>query len=253
MTVRIHRHATWFAICLLAAAGAGLGHDAQAQVMRCTDARTGRVTYTDGACPGQATAREVEPRKTPQELQLERQQAAEALERKQQRLESEAAAAALQAQRDADRERAQAARVAARQPQPHDYARSPECARSRRALDIVASGIARSTYEQELRMEAAQQQVDLDCLGPEGYAEVEKARSRQPRVVVVPPVVHSGPRPLFPEPFPQLGRPEPPRRITECGDFRCTDNLGNTYPRTGPGRFPGAAGQCRSAGGQAPC
>ena len=46
---------------------------AQAQVLRCTDARTGQVTYTDGTCPGAASVREVEPRKTPQEIQLERQ------------------------------------------------------------------------------------------------------------------------------------------------------------------------------------
>ena len=46
---------------------------AQAQVLRCTDARTGQVTYTDGACTGAASVREVEPRKTPQEIRLERE------------------------------------------------------------------------------------------------------------------------------------------------------------------------------------
>ena len=54
---------------------------AQAQVLRCTDARTGQVTYTDGTCPGAASVREVEPRKTPQEIQLEREQATQALAR----------------------------------------------------------------------------------------------------------------------------------------------------------------------------
>ena len=62
---------------------------AQAQVLRCTDARTGQVTYTDGTCPGAASVREVEPRKTPQEIQLEREQAAQALARKQQQLQAE--------------------------------------------------------------------------------------------------------------------------------------------------------------------
>jgi hypothetical protein len=115
---------------------------------------------------------------------------------------------------------------------------------------MVAAGLSRSTHEQELRLEAAQRQVDLDCLGPQGYAEVEKARANQPRVVVVPPSRH---RPLYPDPFPQAGTPQPPPRLTQCGDFRCTDNLGNTYPRAGPGRFPGPGGVCRSNGGQAPC
>ncbi len=220
---------------------------AEAQVVRCTDTRTGKVTYTDGACTGGAAAREVEARKTPEELQLERELAAEALERKQQRLQAEATAAETEARRNAERDRARAAQAAAATPQPQDYARSPECARSRRNFDMVAAGLSRSTYEQELRLEAAQRQVDLDCLGPQGYAEVEKARANQPRVVVVPPSRH---RPLYPDPFPQAGTPP---RLTQCGDFRCTDNLGNTYPRTGPGRFPGPGGVCRSNGGQAPC
>ena len=223
---------------------------AQAQVVRCTDARTGKVTYTDGVCPGGTAAREVAPRKSAAELLQERELASEALERKQQRLQAEATAAETDALRNAERDRARAAQVAAAAPQPQDYARSPECARSRRSLDLVASGLSRSTYEQELRLEAAQRQVDLDCLGPQGYAEVEKARANQPRVVVVPPVRN---RPLYPDPFPQVGRPPPPPRLTQCGDFSCTDSQGNRYPRAGPGRLPGPAGVCRSAGGQAPC
>ena len=78
---------------------------AQAQVVRCTDARTGQVTYTDGACTGGATAREVEPRKTTEEIRQERAQAAEALERRQQRLELEATTTRLQAEREALRQR----------------------------------------------------------------------------------------------------------------------------------------------------
>ena len=66
---------------------------AQAQVVRCTDARTGAVVYTDGGCASGTAAREVEPRKTEEEIRQERIQAAEALERKQQRLDAEATAA----------------------------------------------------------------------------------------------------------------------------------------------------------------
>ena len=239
MTIRLPH----LLLCICAAL---LGTAAQAQVLRCTDARTGKVTYTDGECSGGTSVREVEARKTPQELQQERELAAEALERKQQRLQAESAAAELDARRAAERDRAKAAQAAAAAPQPQDYARSPECARSRRNLDLVASGLSRSTYEQDVRLEAAQRQVDMDCLGPQGYAEVEKARANQPRVVVVPPRYPSA----FPPAYPA---PQPPPRLTQCGDFRCTDNQGNTYPRTGPGRFPGPGGVCRSNGGQAPC
>ena len=203
-----------------------LSLSAQAQVVRCTDARTGKVTYTDGSCASGTTAHEVEARKTPAELQQEREQAAEALERKQHRLEAEATAAEQDARRAAEQDRARAARTAAAAPQPQDYARSPECARSRRNLDLVASGLSRSTHEQELRLEAAQRQVDMDCLGPQGYAEVEKARAlRQetpPSVVVVPPR-----HPVYTRPAP----PPPPRRITQCNVFRCYDSQGNSYPR----------------------
>lgn len=213
---------------------------AQAQVLRCTDARTGQVTYTDGTCPGAASVREVEPRKTPQEIQLEREQAAQALARKQQQLQAEAVTRQIDADRDARRERELAAGAPRPAARPQDYARSPECARSRRNLDVVL-GSADGTYEQNLRVEAAQRQVDLDCLGPEGYAEMERARAQRPQVVVVP---TARPRPTLPPPRP---------RLTHCSEFQCFDDQGKGYPRAGPGRLPGPDGTCRSAGGRAPC
>ncbi|EJE49482.1 hypothetical protein PMI14_05961 [Acidovorax sp. CF316] len=228
---------------------AGLCLGAQAQVIRCTDARTGKVTYTDGACSSGEATREVEPRRTPEEILLDRQLSAEALERKQQRLQAENDAAQAEARRAEDRNRARAANA----PLQQDYARSPECARSRRNYDMLAGEGPRSTQEYGQRLEAAQRQMDLDCLGPQGYAEVERARAAQPRVVVVPPRYSPGyPPAVFPQPFPTTPQPPPPR-LTQCSDYRCTDNQGNTYPRNGPGRFPGPGGVCRSNGGQAPC
>lgn len=223
---------------LVLCAAALLCAAAQAQVVRCTDARTGKVTYTDGACEGGAAAREVEPRKTPEELQQERAQAAEALERKQQRLETEAAATRLQAEREALRQREQAAHTP---PRP-DYARSPECQRSRRQWQELNEAQAREPLVHHPGLDAAQRQMDLDCLGPEGYAEMEKARAAQrPPVVVVP---HT--RPAYPAP--------PPRpHLTHCTEFTCFDAQGKAYPRAGPGRLPGPDGTCRSAGGRAPC
>ena len=84
-------------------------------------------------------------------------------------------------------------------------------------------------------------QVDLDCLGPEGYAEMERARAQRPQVVVVP---TARPRPTLPPPRP---------RLTHCSEFQCFDDQGKGYPRAGPGRLPGPDGTCRSAGGRAPC
>ena len=66
-----------------------LSLSAQAQVVRCTDARTGKVTYTDGSCAPGSQTREIEARKTPEELRAEREQATEALARKEQRLQNQ--------------------------------------------------------------------------------------------------------------------------------------------------------------------
>jgi hypothetical protein len=195
---------------------------AQAQVVRCTDAATGKVTYTDGKCASGTTVREVEARKTPQEIQQEREEAAEALARKQQRLQAEATAAETESRRNTQREQTAPAKTT-------DYARSPECARSRRNLDVVLSSVTGGGYEQNLRVEAAQRQVDLDCLGPQGYAEVEKSRPRStntttPVVVVPPPHYPVRPTPVQP--------PAPtPKKFTQCNVFRCYDAQGNSYPR----------------------
>lgn len=194
----------------------------QAQVMRCTDAASGKVTYTDGQCASGSAVREVEARKTPQEIQQEREEAAQALARKQQRLQAEATAAEAESRRNAQRDRTAPARI--------DHARSPECARSRRNLDVVLSSGTGGSYEQNLRVEAAQRQVDLDCLGPQGYAEIEKFRYRPgttaPVVVVPPPYYPVRPAPVSPP------APAPaPRPFTQCNVFRCYDAQGNSYPR----------------------
>lgn len=194
---------------------------AHAQVVRCTDPATGKVTYTDGACSSGAAAREVEARKSPEELQLERDRAAEALERKQRRLAAEAAADA-DARREADRDRTRTAN-----PPVHDYARSPECARARRNLDTALSEASNGTYEQNLRVDAAQRKFNLDCLGPAGYAEAEKARAtaaaNAPPPVVILPQRHP------PQPAPP--QPAPPKKFVQCNVFRCYDAHGNSTPR----------------------
>lgn len=197
---------------------------AHGQVVRCTDARSGTVSYTDGDCPGGNKAREVLARQTPEAIEQERSQAAQALERKQQRLQAEAAAARLDAEQGALRQREQAARAAAMRAHPQDYARSAECARARRNLDIVTSSTAPYAYGQEAPLQVAQRQMELDCLGPEAYAEIEKNRPAAPApTVVLPP-----PRPHWTRPVPP---PAPPPRLTHCNVFRCYDSQGRSYTR----------------------
>ena len=197
---------------------------AHGQVVRCTDARTGAISYTDGACSTGSKAREVQARQTPEELAQERTQAAQALERKQQRLQTEAAAAHLNAEQDAQRQREQAARAAATRARPQDYAHSPECARARRNLDIAASRTPSYAYGPEAPLQTAQRQMELDCLGPEAYAEIEKNRPAAPApTIVLPP-----PRPHWTRPVPP---PAPPPRFTHCNVFRCYDSQGRSYTR----------------------
>lgn len=207
-------------LLILCVGGALLSFGAHAQVVRCTDARTGQVTYTDGTCTAGAAAREVEARKTPEEIQQERELAAEALARKQQRLAAEAATDA-DARRSAEREHARPAS------QQRDYAHSAECARSRRNLDTAVSEASGGTYEQNLRLEAAQRKFNLDCLGPAGYTEVEKARAANATAPLPPTVILPSRRPPIPPP----PAPAPPKKFVQCNVFRCYDSQGNSSPR----------------------
>lgn len=203
---------------------------ASAQVLRCTDARTGKVTYTDSACDSGTQSREVQPRKSPEELAQERAQGEEAAQRMRERLAAEAAATqqreAQQAREEREARRAQRGTSAA------DYANSAACANARRALDAVAASVAGSAEDQSARLDTAQRQMELSCLGPEGYARAEAARANRPQVVVVQPPAW----PVHPRPPHQPNRADRPY-IKGCTSFTCTDSNGKRYLRTGPGSF----------------
>ena len=199
----------------LAACAALWSLGAPAQVMRCTDPRTGQVTYTDGNCAGGAQTREIEARKTPEEIRAEREQAAEAIARKQQRLQAEA----TEQLREESRQRA--ARAAAPAP---DYAHSAACIRSRRSVDVALSRMDTGSYDDQLRLQALQRQMNLDCLGPDRYAQIEAAAPAPP-VPTWP--VYSVPRRSTPVVTP----PQPPAPITQCNVFRCYDSRGGVHPR----------------------
>ncbi len=211
-------------LCLLALALWCAG-TASAQVLRCTNARTGEVTYTDGSCAPGSQTREIEARKTPEELRAEREQAAEALARKEQRLQREAAEQERADRADA---RALAERRANARLRP-DYAHSAACLESRRQLNQQLALHGGNNVDEQLRLQALQRQVDLDCLGPERYAEIERLRPPAPAPVVVAPPYWQPPyRPLPPPPPPPV---QPPPRITNCNVFRCYDERGGVHPR----------------------
>lgn len=87
---------------------------AHAQVQRCTDARTGQVTYTDEPCPSGQRAAVVVPALSAEEQAAQQQQYEQAQQRLQEELARSQAARAAQAQAEA----AQAAARAALRPPP---------------------------------------------------------------------------------------------------------------------------------------
>jgi hypothetical protein len=195
------------ALCLCAASAHG-------QVLRCTDARTGAITYTDGSCDNGRQAELVLPARSPEAIAREREEAAQAIARKEQRLREEAATAALNP-------------APAPPPAPAAATESARCAQSRQQLQKLLNrpGSASPSYGEQLA--AARQQMELDCLGAQAYGELEQARSQSaqssPPVIVVPAL--RPPRPLPPQ-------VQPPRpQITHCNVFRCYDRNGNIYPR----------------------
>lgn len=95
---------------------------AHAQVQRCTDARTGQVTYTDGPCAAGQQATEVLPALSPEERAAQQRQYQAAQERLQAELARSQAARQAQAQAEA----AQAAAQAARRPPPPVVVTVPE-------------------------------------------------------------------------------------------------------------------------------
>ena len=145
---------------------------AQAQVTRCTDARTGKVAYTDGLCNGGETAREVTIRPAPEEVLRHQRLYEEALERSRQPLRASHGAAQADAQ-PAFTDHA---------PRQYDYARSPGCADSRGAYNLLRiQQNHRSTREYAPLKEDAERRVDMDCMGPEAYAERERQREQDRR------------------------------------------------------------------------
>lgn len=191
---------------------------AAAQVVRCTNPASGKVTYTNGDCPRGDTAREIEARKSPQEIAQEREQAAEALQRKHERQQLQA----LQRRQDLLAERAAARALPPAAPAP---SQSQECRQARRQLQDLLPTLGQGLYDEQMRLEAARRQADLACLSPAEYASTVRNRGYQPiqsPPYYGPPVVVVPPRP---------GPPAQRREIVNCNVFRCYDGKGNTYAR----------------------
>ena len=186
----------------------------QAQVVKCTDSRTGKVTYSDSGCSGGEVGKQVQARKTAQELEDERAQAEAARQR------YAAPTPSSQAQ--------QAAPMRQEQAPQRDYASTFECRQAQRDIDIARGSVTASQSEKVTNVAAAQRKADLACLGPAGYREAEAARAEARERA-------------------KERRARAPGVITHCDPGGCNDNYGNRYHRAGPNLVSGGK-TCTPAG-----
>lgn len=231
------------------------GPAALAQVTRCVDATTGKVSYTDGACAKGANATEIERRKTDEELAQERAREQEALQAKAERREQEHAQRRLQADERAEQAAQRATSRSAAGSQP---AQSAACLQSRERYRAASDAAADKTMGSSVQLDAAKRQMELDCLGPEAYSRLEA--SRPAPTVVLPSDPYADRYPYYrpPPPRPPV-QPTPAPSIARCDVFKCVDTQGYTHPRGQIGetvRPPSPSANprsCRSQGGNAPC
>lgn len=221
-----------FAVLTLAAFAA------QSQVIKCTDPRTGRVTFSDSPCEVGQKGVEVLPRRTPEEIEQDRQRADEANARR-------AREQAEDRQRAADQAAATAAAMPPPSPQPTSQANSNACVQAQRELDMVAGSTTGNEEYRRNRINAATVRVNAAC-------GLQTEMIQPPSTVVVPPRRRPFP-PALPQPIPPP-IPQGPRNITGCDGPICRDAQGGIYHRNGPNSMTGPHGAvCHQSGAQWIC
>lgn len=202
---------------LLAAGWLFLATAAPAQVLRCTDAKTGEVTYTNGRCISGEASVQVQPASSPEQIARERAQAAAALERSKAEMARDEAQRQEREKREEQERRQQlaAARAAS-------GGNSPACRQARQRFDAILAETPPDPATWGERSQAAQQQMEMACLGPEAYSQLQQTRALQPNAIHRP-QQWGWARPVPPQ-------PAPPAQIVNCNVFRCYDNRGGVHP-----------------------
>lgn len=194
---------------------------AQAQIMRCTDARTGEVTYTNGRCIEGENARQIHAAQSPEEIAQERTEAAKARERSQAQMARDEA---QRRQREELERKAQAAAQAQAQARTGNASpeNSPACRQARERHNAILAEPSPDLATWGERSVAAQQQMEMSCLGAAAYQQLQQSRALQPNAINRP-QWHGRP----PHPAPPAQRPAP---IVNCNVFRCYDSRGGVHP-----------------------
>lgn len=143
-----------------------------AQVYRCPDPVTGKLTYSDAACASGGV--QLERKRSQAEIEYDRQRAASAYQRFQ-----------AEQRRDAERE-LNAQRRTYQQPQQatSQAGRSMECTRAKGELEIAASRLTGSKESRDTAIAAANRKVDLECFGGADAANIRAAEAGATKVEI---------------------------------------------------------------------
>ena len=197
---------------------------AQAQVMRCVDAKTGEVTYTNGRCISGEMSTQIQAAQSAEEIAAERANASQARER------SKAQMARDEAQRRQREEQERKEREAAERAQARAVANLENTAACRQARERYNAILAEASPDPATwgeRSQAAQAQMEMNCLGAAAYQQLQQSRALQPNAINRPQWGYGYPTRYPPaRPTPS----QPPAKIVNCNVFRCYDNRGGVHP-----------------------
>lgn len=224
-TTNLHHFHPRFAmksVGLLFAFLLGATLNAQAQVMRCVDAKTGEVTYTNGRCISGEMSTQIQAPQSAEEIATERANASQALER------SKAQMARDDAQRRQREEQERKAREAAQARAGSNLENTAACRQARERYNAILAEANPDAATWGERSQAAQAQMEMSCLGAAAYQQLQQSRALQPNAINRPQWGYGYPPNRYPPARPTPS--QPPAKIINCNVFRCYDNRGGVHP-----------------------
>ena len=195
----------------------------QAQIMRCTDAKTGEVTYTNGRCISGEASTQVKPAQSAEEIAQERAAAAKARELSQAQMSRDETQ--RRKREEAERKEREAAEKAQARAGGSNLENSPACIQARQRYNTILAEANPDPATWGERSQAAQAQMEMSCLGATAYQQLQQTRALQPNAINRPQWGYGQTRPPVVRPLPQ-----PPAKIVNCNVFRCYDNRGGVHP-----------------------
>ena len=203
-----------------------LGAAAQAQVVRCTDSKTGRITYTNGSCISGEAGIQVQQAQSRDEIAQERSQAASAVAR------SKAQMTLDEQERTRREERERKELEAMQRAQARNAANNrgdstAACQQAKQRYNAVLAEASPDPATWGNRSLAAQRQMEMECLGASAYQQLEQNRALQPNAINRIWYGANG-RPVSSAPSQHVPA------MTNCNVFRCFDAQGNSHTRPWP-------------------